>query len=212
MIDALRQQYPGAYLVLFVRGVLALACGIFILAYPFGSLGPLAVLISVVALASGVAEIAYGLQTRTLFMFWWILCVGGLLSMCLGLIAVYEYPDLSLVFLLAWIALSLAMIGVVVMFSSVQMKKAGIPWAGSFMWGLFSIVASVMVVTHPYGLVSLMLAALVIFSVICGTVLLIAAWRIGSFTKRLAAILVPLSEWRRWSLKPIASRNEIWRR
>ena len=174
-----------------VRGLLALAVGVFILARPRDSLAALALIVAVWALVSGMTEILHALETRVLFRSWWILLISGLISMCFGVAAVYFYPVLSLAFMAVWVGFLLAGNGVVVIYASLQMKNAGISWLGTCMWGVLSVLGSVIAFLNPSVAPAVILELLAVFSIASGFALLIAAWRIRAFTKHLAAIVRP---------------------
>ena len=174
-----------------VRGLLALAIGVFILARPRDSLAALALIVAVWTLVSGMTEILHALETRALFRSWWILLISGLISMCFGVAAVYFYPVLSLAFVAVWVGVLLAGNGVVVIYASLQMKNAGISWLGTCTWGVLSVLGSVIAFLNPSVTLAVILELLAVFSIASGFALLIAAWRIRAFTKHLAAIVRP---------------------
>ena len=191
LINALRRKHRRTWWALVVRGLLALAVGVLILARTRDSLAALALIVAVWALVSGMTEILHALETRALFRSWWILLISGLISMCFGVAAVYFYPVLSLAFMAVWVGVLLAGNGVVVIYASLQMKNAGISWLGTCMWGVLSVLGSVIAFLNPSVTLAVILELLAVFSIVSGFALLIAAWRIRAFTKHLAAIVRP---------------------
>ena len=191
LINALRRKHRRTWWALVVRGLLALAVGVLILAHPRDSLAALALIVAVWALVSGTTEILHALETRALFRSWWILLISGLISICFGVAAVYFYPVLSLAFMAVWVGFLLAGNGVVVIYASLQMKSAGISWLGTCMWGVLSLLGSMIAFLNPSVTLAVILELLAVFSIVSGFALLIAAWRIRAFTKHLAAIVHP---------------------
>jgi uncharacterized membrane protein HdeD (DUF308 family) len=191
LINALRRKHRRTWWALVVRGLLALAVGVFILARPRNSLAALALIVAVWALVSGMTEILHSLETRPLFRSWWILLISGLISMCFGVAAVYFYPVLSLAFMAFWVGFLLAGNGVVVVYASLQMKNAGISWLGICVWGVLSVLGSMIAFLNPSVTLAVILELLAVFSIVSGFALLIAAWRIRAFAKHLAAIVRP---------------------
>ena len=191
LINALRRKHRRTWWALVVRGLLALAVGVLILAHPRDSLAALALIVAVWALVSGTTEILHALETRALFRSWWILLISGLISICFGVAAVYFYPVLSLAFMAVWVGFLLAGNGVVVIYASLQMKNAGISWLGTCMWGVLSLLGSMIAFLNPSVTLAVILELLAVFSIVSGFALLIAAWRIRAFTKHLAAIVHP---------------------
>jgi uncharacterized membrane protein HdeD (DUF308 family) len=188
-MDAIHQKHRRMWWALAVRGLLALAVGALILAFPRDSLGALALIVALWALVTGMTEIVHALETKSMFRTWWVLLLGGLISMGFGVTAIYYYPVLSLAFMTVWVALSLATSGAVVVYSSVQMRHAGISWFWTCTWGVLSLVVSVVALINPPATLGAILELLAIFLIVCGSVLLMAAWRIRAFTKHLAAAL-----------------------
>jgi uncharacterized membrane protein HdeD (DUF308 family) len=191
LINALRRKHRRTWWALVVRGLLAIAVGVLILARPRDSLAALALIVAVWALVSGMTEILHALETRTLFRSWWILLISGLISICFGVAAVYFYPALSLAFMAVWVGFLLAGNGVVVIYASLQMKNAGISWLGTCMWGVLSVLGSVIAFLNPSVTLAVILELLAVFSIVSGFALLVAAWRIRAFSKHLAAIVHP---------------------
>jgi len=189
LINALRRKHRRTWWALVARGLLAIAVGVLILSRPRDSLAALALIVAVWALVSGMTEILHALETRSLFRSWWILLVSGLMSMCFGVAAVYFYPELSFAFIALWVGVLLAGNGVIVIYASMQMKNAGISWIGTCMWGVLSVLGSVVAFLNPFVAIAVILELLAAFSIVSGIALLIAAWRIRAFTKHLAAIV-----------------------
>ena len=189
LINALRRKHRRTWWALVVRGLLALAVGVFILACPRDSLADLTLIVAIWALLSGSTEILHALETRSLFRSWWVLLISGLISICFGVAAVYFYPALPLAFMAVWVGLLLAASGIVVIYASAQMKNAGISWLWTCMWGVLGVLASVIAFINPPLALAVILELLAVFSIVCSFALLIAAWRIRAFTKHLAAIV-----------------------
>src|SRR5271168_353051 len=185
LINALRRKHRRTWWPLVARGLLAIAVGVLILSRPRDSLAALALIVAVWALVSGMTEILHALETRSLFRSWWILLISGLMSMCFGVAAVYFYPELSFAFIALWVGVLLAGNGVIVIYASMQMKNAGISWIGTCMWGVLSVLGSVVAFLNPFVAIAVILELLAAFSIVSGIALLIAAWRIRAFTKHL---------------------------
>jgi uncharacterized membrane protein HdeD (DUF308 family) len=189
LIDAIRREHRRTWWALIARGLLALGIGVLILSRPLDSLGVIALVIALGAILSGMMEIIHALETRSTFPSWWLLLAGGLVTTGFGVAAIYAYPELSLTFIAIWVGLLFATSGVVVIYSSIQMRHAGISWAWACVCGILSIAASGVAFINPPATVAAILALLAVVSIGCGMALLIAAWRIRGFTKRLAAAL-----------------------
>jgi uncharacterized membrane protein HdeD (DUF308 family) len=194
MMDAIRRKHRRAWLALVARGILALAVGVFILLRPVDSLAAVALCIAIWAILSGITEVTHALETRsTVGSWWWVLLAGGLISIGFGVAAIYYFPALSLAFLTLWVAVSLATSGIVLIFSSIQMRQAGVSWVWASIWGVSSVLTSVIAFINPPATIAAVLSLLAAFSIVSGSAMLIAAWHIRAFTKHLAAALHPTS-------------------
>jgi uncharacterized membrane protein HdeD (DUF308 family) len=193
MIEAIRQKHRRTWWAFVVRGVLALAVGILVLARPLDSLAALALVVAIWALVSGVTEIIYSFHVRSVFGSWWVLLLGGFISTAFGAAALYYYPALSLAFMAVWIGLWLITGGVLGVYSSIHMRRSGLPWGWTCAWGVLSVLASVIAFIDPPATLTAILMLLAAFAIVSGTALLIAAWRIRSIAKHIAAVVQPAS-------------------
>src|SRR5580704_5691505 len=87
---------------LVLRGVVAIALGIFIIARPLESVAAFALVIAIWALVTGIGQIVQAIELRSVLPHWWLLLIGGLVSAGFGVAALYYYPALSLVFAVIW--------------------------------------------------------------------------------------------------------------
>jgi len=63
LTDTLKQAYHRTWWALVIRGALALALGIFILARPFDSVAAFALVIAIWALVGGITEIVHAIES-----------------------------------------------------------------------------------------------------------------------------------------------------
>src|ERR1700738_589189 len=105
MLEEIRKKHRRTLWTFSIRGGLAIIVAIFILARPLDSLAALALIVALWALASGLAEIVHALHIRSVFGSWWLWVLGGVISIAFGIAAVFDYPELSLAFVAAWLGL-----------------------------------------------------------------------------------------------------------
>ena len=75
--DGLHKAYNRVRRALLVRGLIALALGIFILARPLESVAAFALVIAVWALVTGIDQIVDGVEMRSTLPHWWLLVLGS---------------------------------------------------------------------------------------------------------------------------------------
>ena len=93
--DALLHVYHCSRWGLLFRGLIALALGIFIIARPLDSVAAFALVVAIGALVTGIGQIVEGVELRSVRPHWWLLVVGGVVSVAFGVAALYYYPVLS---------------------------------------------------------------------------------------------------------------------
>ena len=169
-----------------IRGLLALALGILILARPLASAAALALVIAIWALVAGIAEIAHGLDLRHVFSSWWVLLLGGLVSVAFGVGALYYYPELSLAFIVLWVAWWFLVTGMLGVYAALQLRKLGIEWGWTFAWSVLSVGAGVLALVYPLSTLAAVMGLIAGFAIIGGIALLVGAFRLRSAAQSVA--------------------------
>ena len=94
LADALNHAYNRMRGGLLLRGLVALALGIFILVRPLDSVAAFALVIAIWAIVIGISHIVDGVELRGTLPHWWLLVVSGLVSAGFGVAALDHYPVL----------------------------------------------------------------------------------------------------------------------
>src|SRR5438093_1441011 len=105
MLDDLKRGYRLGWWALFLRGLVGLAVGVFILARPLDSVAAFALVIAFWAIFNGLTTTVHAFELRPVAPHWWVLLISGLVGVAFGVAALYYYPGLSLTFavvLVAW--------------------------------------------------------------------------------------------------------------
>ena len=136
--DLIRSAYRRAKWALVLRGVIALAIGVFILWRPMESIASLALVIALWAMFVGVVQIVHALELRAVLDRWWVLLLTGLVSLVFGIAAIYYYPGLSLAFAVVWFTWWLVVTGVLGIFGGLMEKKLGLSWVWTVGFGVLS--------------------------------------------------------------------------
>jgi uncharacterized membrane protein HdeD (DUF308 family) len=128
--DALESSLTRAWWGFVLRGILAIAVGIFILARPLESVAVFALVIALWALVDGITAIVHAFGVRPLIAKWWLMLLGGIISVAFGIFALYDYPVLSLVFAVVWVSWWLMLTGPWPYTSRSSSVRCGCPGAG----------------------------------------------------------------------------------
>lgn len=160
---------------LLLRGLFALALGIFILARPLESVAAFALVIAIWALVDGLTNIVHSFDLRPYFSQWWLVLVGGIISAGFGIAALYYYPGLSLSFAVVWTAWWLMLTGCVTTYAAVQQRSAGMPWGWTMAFGIFSIAAGVLAIIYQPATLAAIMSFISAFAIVGGILMLIGA-------------------------------------
>lgn len=179
-IDSIQSAYRRASWALLLRGLLALALGVFILWRPLESIESFALVIAIWALFSGMVEIVHAFDLRRLYDKWWVMLLGGVVSAAFGIAAIYYYPVLSLTFAVIWTTWWLCLTGGLAIYAAVHERRLNVPWGWTLTFGIVSIVAGILAIMSPPTTLVAILAFLAGFAIVSGTVLVIGAFRLTS--------------------------------
>jgi uncharacterized membrane protein HdeD (DUF308 family) len=178
--DLIQSAYRRAWWALVVRGVLALALGVFILWRPMESIASFALVIAIWALFSGIVQIVHAFDLRDLFQHWWVLLLSGLVSAAFGVAALYYYPGLSLAFAVVWVTWWLFLTGALAIYAAIVERRLGVSWGWTLTLGIVSIIAGVFALMHPPVTLAAIMGLIAGFAIVSGVVLLIGAFRLTS--------------------------------
>jgi uncharacterized membrane protein HdeD (DUF308 family) len=163
---------------LVVRGLLALAVGILIIARPMASVAAFALVIALWALMQGIVAIVHAFTLRPVMRHWWLLLLSGAISVAFGAAALYYYPGLSLAFAVIWTSWWLMLAGIAGVSLAVQERRADVPWGWTMTLGLLSVVASIVAFASPPATLTALMALIATFAILTGVFLLVAAYRL----------------------------------
>lgn len=178
--DVIRSAYRRTWWALVLRGLLALALGIFILWRPMDSIASFALVIAIFALFSGIVRIVHAFDLRNMFQQWWILLLSGLVNTAFGIAALYYYPTLSLAFAVVWAAWWLFLTGGIEIYAAIVERRLGVSWGWTLALGILSIVAGVFAFMAPPVTLAAIMGLIAGFAIVSGLMLLVGASRLSS--------------------------------
>ena len=184
--DALHKGYTRVRRALLVRGLIALALGVFILARPLESVAAFALVIAVWALVSGIDQIVDGVEMRSVLPHWWLLTLGGVVSAAFGIAAFYYYPALSLAFAVVWASYWLLVSGFFAIYVAIMERRMGLSWTWSAIFGAISVLAGVYAIAAPPATLVAIMGLMSGFAIVAGIVLLIGFFKLSAGPARLA--------------------------
>ena len=178
--DLIQSAYRRTWWALVLRGLLALALGVFIFGRPLDSIASFALVIAIWALFSGVVQIVHAFDLRAVFPQWWTLLLSGIVGVAFGVAAFYYYPGLSLAFAVAWTAWWLLLTGGFAIYVALQERQLELPWGWTMVYGIAAIVTSAFAFMNPPITLVAIMGLIASFAIVSGVVLLIGAYRLAS--------------------------------
>jgi uncharacterized membrane protein HdeD (DUF308 family) len=181
--DEIRKVYHQTKWALVLRGLLSVIVGILIIARPLASVAALALVIAIWALFDGIVSIVRSFHVRGIVPHWWVLLLGGIVSVAFGAAALYYFPGLSLTFAVIWTAYWLTLSGVIALYVAMQERRAGMSWGWTLAFGIVAIVGGVFAFMNPAATLVTLLGVLAGFAFISGIFLLMGAARMQSLER-----------------------------
>jgi uncharacterized membrane protein HdeD (DUF308 family) len=171
----LEHAFRRARTGLILRGLLALAFGVFALLRPATTVAVLALVVAFWALFTGIAGIVSAIDLRGEARHWWLVLIGGIISIAFGVAALIYFPTLSLAFLVIWLAWWLMLIGITEIATSIQEKRNEWPWVGHMILGIVAVFAAIIALLYPPATLAALIFWIGFTAILLGVVLLIAA-------------------------------------
>ena len=181
--DDIVAAYNRGKWALIVRGLLGIALGVVIFTRPLASVAAFALVVALWALSDGIVSIVHAFEVRKLAEHWWVLLLSGLVSIAFGVFALYDYPVLSLTFAVVWTAWWLISGGVLAIYTSVQEKKAEVPWGWTLTFGIIALVAGVLALAYPGITLAALMGTIGTFGIVGGIAMLVGAGKLQSFQR-----------------------------
>jgi uncharacterized membrane protein HdeD (DUF308 family) len=183
--NELKNVYHQTKWALVVRGLLSLIVGILIIARPMSSVAALALVIALWSLFDGAVNVVRSFHVRGIVQHWWVLLLGGIVSVLFGAAALYYFPGLSLAFAVIWTAYWLTLSGVIALYVSFQERRSGLSWGWTMAFGVIAIVGGVIAFMNPAATLATLLGVIAGFAIISGVSLLMGAGRMQSLERDL---------------------------
>lgn len=178
--DLIQSVYRRTWWSLVLRGLFGIALGAIIIWRPMESIASFALVIAIWAMVSGITQIVHAIELREVFPQWWVMLLGGVVSVAFGAAAVYYYPGLSLTFAIVWTAWWLLLTGGLTIAVAMQERSLGLPWGWTFVLGLLGIVTSALAFMNPPVTLAAIMGLIAGFAIVSGVTLLAGAWKLAS--------------------------------
>lgn len=172
--------------ILLLRGLAAIAFGVLTWLQPGISLSALVLLFGVYTLADGILGVWTAVAGRKEYGDWWVLLLWGLLGVGVGILT-FLAPGITALALLFYIAVWAIATGVLQIVAAIRLRKEIEGEWFFILAGLASLVFGVLLMARPGAGALALLGLIAAYAIIFGVLLVILAFTVRSFGKRLPA-------------------------
>lgn len=186
-IRSLASILSGNWWALLLRGLLAIAFGVFVWTQPGISLATMVLVFGAFALAEGVLGVVTAIAGRKGNDDWWVLLLWGLVSIGIGIIT-FAAPGITAFVLLFYIAVWAIAVGVLQIIAAVRLRKE---IAGEWLLGLAGLAAvafGVLLIVRPGEGVLSVLMVISVYAVISGILLVILSLKVRNLHAKIAGL------------------------
>ncbi len=186
IVTDLKRMYHLTWWALILRGLFALAVGIFIFVRPLDSVAAFALVVAWWALFTGVVDILHAIDLKATVKHWWVQLLSGLVGSGFGIGAVFYYPDLSLAFAVVWAAWWLMSAGLLGVVTAMAQRSLGLPWGWAATFGVVSTVAAVFALVAPPVTLAALMGLIGVLAIAIGVAHVAGALTLRSLAHRFA--------------------------
>jgi len=171
--------------VLLLRGLAAIAFGILTWVLPGISLSVLVLLFGVYAMGDGIFGVWTAIAGRKEHESWWVLLLGGLLGIGVGVLTFFA-PGITALALLFYIAIWAVATGVLTIVAAIRLRKEieGEWWF--ILGGLASVIFGVLLMVRPGEGALALLWLIAGYAVVFGVLLVMLAFKARTFNSQAA--------------------------
>ncbi|HTT10288.1 MAG TPA: HdeD family acid-resistance protein [Burkholderiaceae bacterium] len=166
--------------LLLLRGIAAIAFGVLTWFQPGISLGALVLLFGAYSMADGILGVWAAIAGRKEHEDWWVLLLGGLLGVGIGILT-FVAPGITALALLFYIAIWAIATGVLEIVAAIRLRKEIKGELFLILAGLASVAFGVVLIAQPGAGALALLWLVASYAVVFGVLLVILAFRVRRF-------------------------------
>jgi len=172
---------------LLVRGLVAIAFGVFTWLRPGLSLAALVLVFGIYCTADGILGIWTAIAGRNDNDYWWVLLLAGIVGVGVGAVT-FAAPGLTAVALLVYIAVWALVKGVLEIATAIRLRKEIKGEWLLVVGGAASVAFGALLLARPGAGVLAVLWLIAAYAVVFGVLLVLLAFRARRFVKEVAAL------------------------
>lgn len=177
-IPTMRQIGRSYWWLLVLRAIVAVLFGILAIVSPLLTVFFLIYLFGAYALVDGIVAIVVSIQQRNAYPNWWVLLLGGIAGVVLGVL-VFFWPGVAGLAIFYLVAAWAVVTGLFEVIAAFTVRAQGVEWL-LVLGGILSIIIGIVFFTHPVASILSIVWLLGVFSIVYGVILFVRAIRFRS--------------------------------
>ena len=172
--------------VLVMRGVMAIAFGVFALVWPQKTIAALVLVFGAIALVDGTFAVVTSIAGRRLTPSWWVLLLQGLLGIGVGVLTLFN-PAITAVALLIYIAVWAIGMGVLQVIAAVRLRHdiTGEWWLA--LGGIAGVAFGILLIRNPAAGALALLWLIGSYALVWGVMLTLGGFDVRRLHKQVSA-------------------------
>jgi len=183
--DRLASILTRSWWLLFLRGIAAIVFGVLTWVQPGISLAALVLLFGAYSMADGILGVWTAIAGRQDHEYWWVLLLGGLLGIGIGIVT-FVAPGVTALAILFYIATWAIATGVLEIVAAIRLRKEIQGEWLLVLAGLASVVFGVLLIAQPGAGALAVLWLIASYAVVFGVLLVILAFKARGFAGAVA--------------------------
>jgi uncharacterized membrane protein HdeD (DUF308 family) len=176
--------FKKGWWVLLVRGLAAVLFGVLALVWPRLTVTTLVLYFGAFALVDGLSDIIGSILNRKEDKYWWVVLLGGLASIVVGVL-VFVWPQLTALFLLYMIAARALVTGILDIITAIRLRKEIEGEVLLILGGMASVIFGLIAFVRPGAGALAVISLIAIYAIFVGSILIVLAFRIRRWGKKL---------------------------
>lgn len=172
--------------VLVIRGVMAIALGVFAFVWPQATIAALVLVFGAIALSDGVFAVITSIAGRALTPYWWVVLLQGLLGIGVGVVTLSN-PAITAVALLVYIGVWAIGMGVLQVIAAVRLRHdiTGEWWLA--LGGLAGVAFGLLLIRNPAAGALAVLGLIGSFALVWGVLLMAGGLGVRRLSRQASA-------------------------
>ncbi len=177
----MRDIFQRNWLLLFLRGVLAVIFGLVVIIWPQISLHLIVYIFAIFAVADGIVSLLESIVKIKTINRWWFILIAGIISIGFGVFA-FVYPKITLIILIYVIGIRAFILGIIEIMNVLKRGSEIEEEWFLIMSGVLSILFAIIIFFRPDIALTALVVILAIYAIFYGFLLIVLSLRIKRYS------------------------------